>query len=164
MESVMNIARRDASPVSTFRPGYRGGSIDDQLGRMVESMFENMLAPMVPLGVTGAENLISPRVHIAETDKAYEIETELPGVNKNDVKINIDARRVSIEAEEVRETQEKEGQKTLYSERSVRHYARTFTLPTDVDDATAEARLENGVLRVVLPKKQSSQVKKLAVK
>jgi HSP20 family protein len=149
MESVMNIARRDASPVSTFRPGYRGGSIDDQLGRMVESMFENMLAPMVPLGVT---------------DKAYEIETELPGVNKNDVKINIDARRVSIEAEEVRETQEKEGQKTLYSERSVRHYARTFTLPTDVDDATAEARLENGVLRVVLPKKQSSQVKKLAVK
>lgn len=160
----MNIARRDASPVSAYRPAYRSGSIDDQLGRMVESMFENMLAPMAPLGVGGADNMISPRVHIAETDKTYEIETELPGVNKNDVKINIDARRVTIEAEELRETQEKEGQKTLYSERSVRHYARTFTLPTEVDDGAAEAKLENGVLRVVLPKKQASQAKKLEVK
>lgn len=136
---------------------------DDQLGRMVESMFEDMLSPLMPFGRGELDNMITPRLHIAETERAFDVEAELPGVRKDDVKITIENRRVTIEAEEMREADEKEEQRTLYSERSVRRYARIFTLPVEVDDEKAEAKLENGVLRLTLPKKESSQGKKLTV-
>lgn len=160
----MNIARRSASPVSTYRPGARSAAgFDDQIGRIVESMFEDMLSPLMPFGRAELDNLVMPRLHIAETDQAFDVEAELPGVQKDDVKITVENRRVTIEAEEMREAEEKDGQKTLYSERSIRRYARTFTLPTEVDDEKAQAKLENGILRLNLPKKETSQGKKLTV-
>ncbi len=160
----MNIARRSSAPVSGYRPAARGlTGLDDQFGRMVESMFEDMLSPLMPFGRSELDNLIMPRLSIAENDQSFDVEAELPGVNKDDVKITVENRRVTIEAEEMREAEEKEGQKTLYSERSIRRYARTFTLPTEVDDEKAQAKLENGVLRLNLPKKESSQAKKLTV-
>ena len=160
----MNIARRSASPVSAYRPGARSVTgFDDQIGRIMESMFEDMLSPLMPFGRGELDNLVMPRLHIAETDQAFDVEAELPGVQKDDVKITVENRRVTIEAEEMREAEEKDGQKTLYSERSIRRYARTFTLPTEVDDEKAEAKLENGILRLNLPKKETSQGKKLTV-
>lgn len=156
------ITRRDGSQVTPFRPA----AIDERFGRLVENMFEDMMAPLMgypPAWYGTQEGITSPRLNVSETEQAYEIESDLPGVDKNDVKISVDGRRVSIEAEERQSQERKEGQNVVYAERGLRKYVRSFTLPTEVDDESAQARLENGVLKVSLPKKQASQVKKLTV-
>ena len=158
----MNLIRRNNAPLSTYRPS----TIDDQFGRLVENMFEDFFAPFTPLSSLSnlsQEGIISPRVDLVERDDAFEVEAELPGVKKEDVKVSIDNRRVTIEGEAKRESAQKEGENVVYAERSTRRFARSFTLPTDVDDAAAQAKLENGILILTLPKKESAQTKKLTV-
>jgi HSP20 family protein len=161
-EQTMNIIRRNnATPL----PGYRPAHIEDQFGRMVESMFDDFFAPFAQgsLPRTGSDNTIAPRLTVAETEKSFEAEVELPGVNKEDIKVAIDKQRVTIEAESKRESAQNEGDNVVYAERSNRKYLRSFLLPSDVDDSTAQARLENGVLILSLPKKQDTQAKRLTV-
>ncbi|UUZ48360.1 Hsp20/alpha crystallin family protein [Massilia sp. B-10] len=98
LETTMNLIRRTPSALSTWRP--RG--IDDPFGRLVEHMFEDMLSPFTQAGALSPlspEGTASPRMNISETDKAFEVQAELPGVNKDDVKVAIDHQRVTIEAE-----------------------------------------------------------------
>lgn len=157
-----NLIRRSNVPLSIYRPT----GIEDQFDRLVENMFEDFFAPSIPyssLAGRGGEAVISPRLNVVETDKTFEVEAELPGVKKEDVKVAIDNRRVTIEGEAKRESAEKEGENIVYAERSIRKFSRSFTLPTDVDDAGAQAKLENGILMLTLPKKESAQVKRLTV-
>ena len=156
----MSIVRRDSPSRSIYRP------IEDQFGRLLENMFEDFFSPMTafsPSSRGGADDTMNPRLNVVETDKTFEVEAELPGVKREDIKVAIDNRRVTIEAEAKRETAEKEGEHVVYAERSSRKYARSFMLPTDVDDAASNAKLENGILRLTLPKKELAQVKKLTI-
>ncbi len=153
----MNISRRDNSPLSSYRP-----SLDDQFGRLVENMFEDFLIPYASAGRLDATTF-SPRLNVLETDRTFEIELEMPGVEKKNVKVAIDNRNVSVEGEAKRESAQKEGEHIVYGERSTRKYARSFSLPVEVEDAGAKARLENGILMLSLPKKLSAQPKKLTV-
>lgn len=159
----MNITRREGSPLSAYRPG----ALDDQFGRMVENMFEEFFAPFSPysslLSQREEGGAVSPRLNVIETDKSFEVEAEMPGVKKEDVKVAIDNRRITIEGEAKRESAEKEGENVVYAERSTRRFARSFTLPADVDDNGAQAKLENGVLMLSLPKKEPAQAKKLTI-
>jgi HSP20 family protein len=158
----MNIIRRNNMPVS----GYRGSGNDqfDQFGRLFENMLEDFLTPLGSYAGARDENAItSPRVNLSETDTAYEIEAEMPGVSKEDVKVSVDNRRVTIEGESKRESAQQEGENVVYAERSFRRYARSFTLPAEVEDSRAEAKLENGILRLTLPKKESAQTRKLTI-
>lgn len=156
----MNIVNRDNSPMSTYRPGAG----NDLFGRLVENMFQDFFAPFAPMSGQGfGSDVVSPRLNVAETDKSFEVEAELPGVAKEDVKVAIDERRVTIEAEAKRESAQQEGENMVYAERSVRRYMRSFMLPTEVDDAGAQARLENGILMLSLPKKEGAQGKRLTI-
>lgn len=158
----MNLVRRSNSPLSAYRPH----SVEDQFGRLVENMFEDMLAPFTggaALSRFSEDGSISPRLNVVETEKSYEIEAELPGVKKEDVKVAIDNQRVTIEGEAKREEQQREGENLLYTERGARKFVRSFMLPSEVDDANAQARMENGVLTLSLPKKQASAAKRLTV-
>lgn len=157
----MNIIRRNASPLA----GYRPAQIDDQFGRLVESMFDDFFAPFTSSGALSRAggDIATPRISVIETDTAFEVEAELPGVNKEDIKVAVDNQRVTIEAESKRGAAQNEGDNVVYAERSNRKYLRSFLLPTDVDDSNAQARLENGVLVLKLPKKQDTQAKRLTV-
>jgi HSP20 family protein len=140
---------------------------DVPLGQTIESMFEDFLAPFVPyssLSRRQGDGTASPHLKVVETEKAFAVEAELPGVTKDDIKVSIDNRRVSIEAESKRESERKEGENVIYSERSSRRFARSFTLPTEVDDAGAQAQFENGILILNLPKKESAHARILEVK
>lgn len=158
----MNLIRRGATPLSTYRPSL----IEDQFGRMVENMFEDMLSPYAA-GLGGqrfaTEGIATPRLNVIETEKAFEVRAEMPGVKKEDVKVTIESQRVTIEAEAKHESEQREGEQVVYSERSAQKFLRSFSLPADVDDAAAEAHMENGILTLVMPKKQGSAAKKLTV-
>lgn len=91
------------------------------------------------------------------------MQAELPGVKKEDVKVGIERQRVTIEAESKREQEQREGETLLYTERSASRFVRSFMLPVEVDDASAEARMENGILTLILPKKQGREAKRITI-
>ena len=158
----MNIIKRSNSPLSSFRPR----TVEDQFGRLFENMFEDMFAPLTSgsaLSQWSQEGVSAPRLNVTENDKAFEVEAEMPGVKKEDIKVAIDSQRVTIEGESRREDTQREGEHLVYAERSTRKFMRNFTLPADVDEAKAEARLDNGVLHLTLPKKQGSAATRLSI-
>jgi HSP20 family protein len=137
--------------------------MEDQFGRMVESMFQDFFAPMAQAGRWSEEGMDMPRLDVRETDKAFEVQADLPGVKKDDIKVAIDGQRVTIEAECQQANEQREGEQVVYSERSTRRYQRSFNLPSEVDDGTAEARLEDGVLKLTLPKKTGGAARRLTI-
>lgn len=156
----MNLVRRNPTPLSAWRPG----NVEDQFGRLVENMFEDFFAPFAQAGGRWSEEgTTTPRLTVNETEKTYEIQAELPGVKKEDVKVAIDHDRVTIEGECRTANEQREGQNVVYSERSARKFMRSFMLPAEVDDTTAQARLEDGVLHLSLPKKQGSEARRLTI-
>ena len=105
----------------------------------------------------------SPALDVAETAHAYTVRLDLAGVAKEDVKIAIDGRRITVEATTVRSDEKKDGERVLYAERSVAGYARSFTLPMDVDQAESSARMEHGVLTLQLAKRGATKATQLTV-
>ena len=106
---------------------------------------------------------LAPRMNVVDTGAAYRIEAELPGVSREEIRISVDKRRVSIEAESTVANETAEGEKALLTERSSRKYSRVLTLAGEVNDAEAVAKLENGVLSLTLPKKAADQPKQITV-
>lgn len=117
--------------------------------------FKNMLRDM------DAKPLI--KLDVTETEQAYNIKAELPGMKKEDIKVDVDGNRVTISGETKRESEQKEGNTVVRSERYVGQLYRSFTLAQDVDDAKAEAKYQDGVLELSLPKKANNGAKKLVV-
>lgn len=112
-------------------------------------------------GVTGFASLA---VDVSETDKAYTIGAELPGVQDKDIEVSVDEGMLVIKGHKEREREEKEKDHYL-SERSYGSFQRMFSLPRDCDGAKIEARFHNGVLTVTVPKvARSHDVKKVEIK
>jgi len=118
---------------------------DDSMERVMRRMFR-------PLRVKG-EEAMDITIDVSESDGAYMVKAEIPGVKKEDIGVSIDGNQVSITAEAKREHEEKKGEKVLRSERYYGSMYRSFTLPTDVDQTKADAKYNNGVLELSLPKK-----------
>jgi len=103
------------------------------------------------------------KMDVNEDDKAYNVHAEIPGVRKEDIHVAIDGNQVSISAEVKNEKEVKEGEKVLRSERYYGKVSRAFTLGQDVDEAAAQAKYNNGVLELTLPKKKAMASKKLTI-
>jgi HSP20 family protein len=98
-------------------------------------------------------------VHVAETDREVVVHAELPGFKKNDVSLNVTESYVEILATRKTERVERT-EKTFMEERQAGALRRAFTLPAKVDPDKTEARLENGILTIVMPKLYPEQKKK----
>lgn len=94
-----------------------------------------------------------PALDLRETDASYSVSVDLPGVAKEDVKITIDGKRVSLETVARADATPAEGERQLLRERSAVAFARSLTLPVEIDEAASSAKLENGVLSLTLAKK-----------
>lgn len=103
------------------------------------------------------------RMDVKEDDKGYTVHADIPGVKKEDIHVSIDGNQVSISAEVKKETEQKEGEKVLRSERYYGKVARSFTLGQDINEADAKAKYADGVLELSLPKKAVTAAKKLMV-
>jgi HSP20 family protein len=115
-------------------------------------------------GATGTEGALrTPSLDVAETERGYNVSIDLPGVAKDDVKITIEGRHVHVSARSQREETKKEGERVIYRERSSSSFARTFTLPEEVDQESSQAKLENGVLSLSLAKKRVVAAKQLTI-
>ena len=97
------------------------------------------------------------RLDLSEDDKNFFVKAEIPGVHKEDIKVSVDGNLVSVSAEVRQESEAKEGTKLIRCERYFGSVSRTFTLDESVDQDSAQAKYENGVLKLTLPKKHNGQ-------
>jgi HSP20 family protein len=127
------------------------------VAREFERLFRNMLESPFPEGdeLTGAYP-----VDIREEDGNLIVEAEMPGFKREEIDVSLDQGVLNIRAE--RKCEETKGKKHV-NERRFTRVQRSFTLPTPIDEAEVEAKLEDGVLRLRLPKTADSQAKKIEV-
>ena len=102
-----------------------------------------------------------PALDVSESDSAYTATLDLPGIDKEDVKVSIEGRHVSVEAR--KETAKSEGEQVVYRERAVSRFARSFKVAVDIDAAAADARMANGVLTLTLPKRGDRAAARIVV-
>jgi len=104
-----------------------------------------------------------PLVDIAETDKAFEIKVEIPEVKKENVKVTVDNRVLTIWGERKQEKEE-EGKKFHRVERSYGVFTRSFTLPDNVDENKVTASFKDGMLNIQIQKAKVAKQKSIEVK
>ncbi len=138
-----------------------------ELSRSFDRLFDDSLFDRFFGQTEGASSqsnaLRSPSLDVAENESAYTVTLDLPGVAKNDVKITIDGRRVNVQAQTQRDESRKDGERVIYRERSSSSFARSFTLPEEIDQDASQAKLDNGVLSLTLAKKRATQARQLTV-
>ena len=102
-----------------------------------------------------------PAVNITEDKDAYQVSLAVPGMRKDDFKIDVDGNMLTISSEK-EETKEEKDKKFTRKEYSYSSFSRSFTLPEEVNQEKIDARYEDGVLKISLPRKE--QAKKPAAK
>ena len=107
-------------------------------------------------GLTPARQFASPAVNISESEKEYQVEIAAPGISREDFKVRLENDDELVIALEKKEEKKEEGQKKTYLRREFSHvsYHQTFIIPEDVDVEKISASMNDGVLSVVLPKKE----------
>lgn len=135
-----------------------------QLSRLFDDTLDRFFGSLASAEVasTGSRSR-SPALDVAESDSGYTVKLEVPGVAKEDIKISIDGRQVSVQAQTQHSEEKKDGNRIVYREREVSGYSRSFTLPQEVDQAEAGAKLEQGVLTLTLPKRSARTAAQITV-
>jgi len=143
----MALIRYQAAPVAT---------LFDELDNMFSSGFD----------WTGRElaGRLYPPVDITESETGYSIKADLPGLSKEDIKVNVADGTLSITGEKKHEVEKKEKDRYYHFERSYGRFIRSFSLPSHVDGKNIEAKYANGVLEVHLKKTEESKPKAIEVK
>jgi HSP20 family protein len=100
-----------------------------------------------------------PAVNIKEKDDAFEIEMAAPGFNKEDFKIELNNNLLSISSEKKTENETKENERFTRREFSYQSFMRSFTLPNSIEGEKINAKYENGILNIHIPKKEEAKVK-----
>ena len=117
-----------------------------------------------PVRWEGAPAPVTIRMDVKETPDGYLVHAEMPGVRKEDIEVAIDGNTVTIAAEVKRETEKKEGERVLRSERYFGNVYRSFTLPMEVDESASAASYDKGVLELKLVARKTPAAKKITVK
>jgi len=141
---------------------FANGQKSNALNPLFTDVFDSILNDTF-LG----DRLVSrvPAVNIAETENEFHIELAVPGLKKEDFKINLEKNLLSISAEKKTENTE-ETKKYSKREYSYNSFVRTFTLPETVDHANIDAEYTDGVLSIKVAKKEEAkiQTREIAIK
>ena len=130
----------------------------------VQSSVCGVYDPCVALVVQGRKSVdIGDRTLVYDAHSCFVTPLDLPGVARDDVKVSVDGRQVTLEAQAKSTQEKKDGERTVYRERSEVSYSRSFTLPVEVDEAASQAKLDNGVLTLTLAKKVAPGASRITV-
>jgi HSP20 family protein len=133
----------------------------DPFGEIVDDFLKGFFVK--PVAYEASEPVRRMPVELSEHDGEYKLVADLPGVKKEDIKVQIDGDEVSISAEVRNERIAKESGRVLHSERYFGKIARAFRLAEEVDDTRAAAKFNDGVLELTLPKKTPAASKQITI-
>jgi HSP20 family protein len=132
--------------------------------RRLNTMLDDAFANWPSLGENGSvTSAWVPAVDITENKETVRITTELPGVQPEDVKLSVENNVLTIRGEK-RSTHEEKNDRMHRYERQYGSFERTFSLPGTVDVDRIEARYDNGVLTVEMPKVERAKPKQIEIK
>jgi HSP20 family protein len=134
----------------------------DPFNELVDDFLKGFFVrPMIYEGE--ARGALRMKVDVVESNGAYIVTAEVPGVKKEDIQVSIDGADVTLAAELKRERDVSKDERVLHAERGFGKLARSFTLPQEVDETKAEAKYRDGVLELTLPKKAAAARKTIAI-
>lgn len=144
----------------TFAPTMKWATRDLNNGLMEElnQFFDGFEAPNA-----SRENVYTPPVEITESDEYYALSLEVPGLKKEDLKIELDANVLTVSGERKRAANSGKGERVQLLERNYGFFKRSFTLPNTIDADKVEAVCEDGILQIVLPKVQAARPRKIEI-
>jgi HSP20 family protein len=124
----------------------------------MEQLYEGPSAPYQPAGAG-----VFPLVNLTEDKNSYYVRAELPGVKADALDIQVTANNLAISGER-KIAAEEEGARYHRREREAGTFSRITALPGDIDSDKVDAKLENGILTVVVSKAEAAKPKQIAVK
>lgn len=133
-----------------------------EMNRLFDDVFHSDFAQPQP-GIGSEAAVLMPRMEVRETDQELRVIAELPGVTEKDIDVALDDDVLTIRGEKKMERTETQ-ENTQFSERSYGMFQRSMRLPYRVEPNQVQARFENGVLTVTMPKNQArEQARKIPV-
>ncbi len=130
----------------------------NQLPTIFDKFFENDVFNWNNRNYSNTDTTL-PSVNIKESSDEFEVELAAPGFDKNDFNIELNHDMLTVSSEKKVENEIKEGQQFARREFSYQSFSRSFTLPNTVDGEKIRAKYENGILKVVIPKKEEAKPK-----
>lgn len=168
-ETKLPVTKKAAEPAFAGEVWRPFESLRKEVDRLFEDFgggfWDRPFRSLARLEQNLAKEMAAPAVDVSETDKAYEITAELPGMDEKNVEVNLADGGLIIKGEKKEEKEETK--KDYYvCERRYGSFERYFGLPDGVDASKIEATFKNGVLKVTLPKTAEAQkpAKKIEVK
>lgn len=141
------------------QPSTVFGSLHREIDRLFDDFTRGTLA-----GFPQGQDRLVPSMDVTETDKEIVVATELPGLERKDIDISIDDDVLTIRGEKKMQEEKKDDKKNYHiTERSYGAFYRALQLPGGVDPAKVQAAMQNGVLKITIPKPARSQAKKIEV-
>lgn len=144
------------------RASYAGNAspiaqLHEEMDRVFDSMFQNFgfrshSSHFPSTGLDSNSALLRPNVDVSSNDIAHTIKVEVPGVEQDDINIEIADGTLTISGEKKQESEEK-NKHFYHMERSYGSFQRILSLPEDVDESAINASFKNGVLTINLPRK-----------
>lgn len=130
----------------------RNGNVPASLPGLLDDFFTRDLFDWGTSNFSGGGTTL-PAVNVKETSDSFEVEMAAPGMNKDDFKVELNNNVLTISSEQKQEHEEKEGEKYSRKEFSYQSFQRSFHLSKEAVDAdNIQAKYENGVLRLQIPK------------
>jgi HSP20 family protein len=133
--------------------------------RWFDSAFNRMVSDFFPVVTADAASpdVLNPPVDVRDDKDGYVISAELPGIEKEDLKVEVVEGVLTLSGTKKQESvSEEEG--VYRAERSYGEFKRAFALPDSVDAAKIDAQFRNGVLRIALPKKPEAAPKQISIR
>jgi len=134
--------------------------LDPFLRDPFDDTLRSLMRPWRMSAVDGAPRM---RVDLSERDDHYLVKADIPGVRKEDIDVRIDGNVVTLSAQSKSEKEERDDGRVLFKERQEGTASRSFALDCPVDEARADARYEDGILNLKLPKKAAGSTKRVSI-
>src|SRR5574341_2252688 len=131
------------------------------LRKRMDDIFGEFFGP-TPSAMAATEAVWSPLVDVHETKEGFQLQVELPGVKQEDIQVSIVGDTLTLKGERKRETEVKEDQYHRI-ERSYGAFQRSLVLPSVVDSTRVKATYRDGVLQILLPKKEEAKPKEIKI-
>ena len=122
--------------------------------KSISPFFDEIFYPFpTSWGSDTKENVYEPAVNIIDSNEGYHVEVSVPGIQKEDLNVSVEKNTLTISFEKKNETEQKEG-KLIRREFAVRSFKSSFLLDDKIAVDKIEAKFENGILKLNLPKKE----------
>ncbi|MFN0073693.1 MAG: Hsp20/alpha crystallin family protein [Chloroflexota bacterium] len=140
-----------------FRPSRSFTSLRDAIDQLFEESF------LMPRRGGGAAGRSWFPMDVADKDDHVEVTAEIPGLKSDDIHIDVQGNLLRIRGDKTQES-EREEDNWVIKERESTSFSRSVTLPAHVESEKSEARYENGVLKLTLPKREKAATTQIKVK